>query len=124
MTDADSASTPGGGGDEPEKCPVCDNGENPTPGETPPYVDPPRVPQDDETFLGRGGHQRLKGKRTKGAQVYKRGKKLYHRDTLHEGKGAEIEVYRAKSKEHLHAVCAHCGTEKEGSKVNGRTTDP
>lgn len=130
MTNVDSAGGGGGGDDgdeeepEPEPCPVCGKGENPTPGETPAYVDPPRVPRDDETLLGRGGFNRLSGKRTKGAQVFKKGSTLYHRDTLHKGKGAEIETYRAKNKKHKGAICAHCGSDKEGSKVDGRKTDP
>ena len=112
---------------KPEKCPVCDQEKpgNPTPGQTPPYVDPPRVPQDKETLIGR---EKLEGaaggkKRTKGARVYKRGNGLVHRDTLHAGKGAELETYNARGDVHLGAICAHCGAHK-GKVDKKKKTDP
>ena len=111
--------------DQEEKCPVCDKGPNPTPGKTPEYVNPPRVPKDSETLIGREGLQaKGSGKRVKGAKVYRRGNTLVHRDTLHTGKGAEIEVYNSTGNTHLGAMCAHCGTMQPNSQVKGRTCDP
>ena len=87
--------------------------ENPTPGKVPPYADPQRVPLDSETLIGREGlSAKGKGKRVKGAKVYKRGGGLCHRDTLHKGKGAEIETYNKTGKTHKGAICAHCGASK------------
>lgn len=108
-----------------EKCPVCEHGNNPTPGDIPPYIDPPRIPMDNETLIGRENLERAgKGKRVKGANVYKRGKTLIHRDTFHPGKGAEIEVYNSTGKKHLGAICAHCGTEIEGKQDKMKKCDP
>ena len=104
-----------------EKCPVCGVGANPTPGETPPYVDPPRVPKAGETLIGREGLKPKAGfNAVKGARVFVRGKNLVHLDTLHKGKAAEIEVYNDKGSVHEGAMCAHCGAMKPDSKVKGR----
>jgi hypothetical protein len=120
-----AAGSGGKGKDEKEKCPVCGKADNPTPGQTPPYVNPPRVPLDSETLIGREKLSR-KGKnaRVKGANVYVRGGNLVHRDTLHTGKAAEIEVYDKTGNKHLGAMCAHCGTMKEDSAVGNRKCDP
>lgn len=108
-----------------KRCPVCGVGANPTPGAKPPYLDPPRVPLDNETLIGREGlSPKGKGARVKGAKVYVRGGTLVHRDTLHTGKSAEIEVYNSRGTEHLGAMCAHCGTMKPNSAVKGRKCDP
>ena len=99
--------------DEKEKCPVCDKGTNPTPGETPAYVTENRIPKDSETLIGREGLRAAgKGKRVKGAKVYHRAGGLIHRDTMHAGKGAELETYNKTGKTHKGAICAHCGTSK------------
>lgn len=98
--------------DEKEKCPVCDKGENPTPGEVPEYIDPPRVPLDRETLIGREKLIAKGNGRVKGAKIFSRGKGVCHRDTLHKGKGAEIEVYNKKGSTHIDAICAHCGAGK------------
>ncbi|HYO54575.1 PAAR-like domain-containing protein [Archangium sp.] len=119
----------GSGGKKQEEddrvCPVCGKDPNPTPGSKPPYLDPPRVPLDHETLIGREG-LKPKGKsaRVKGAKVYERGANLVHRDTLHTGKAAEIEVYNSRGTEHLGAMCAHCGTMKSDSAVKNRKCDP
>jgi hypothetical protein len=111
--------------EEKEKCPVCDKGDNPTPGQSPPYLNPPRVPLDSETLIGREGLSRKgKGARVKGANVFVRGGSLVHRDTLHVGKAAEIEVYDSTGNKHQGAMCAHCGTMKPDSKKKGRKCDP
>src|SRR5262249_2885278 len=112
----DKAPSGGGGGGEQkcEPCPVCGKGENPTPGEIPPYVTEQRLPDDDETLIGREGLPAKGGgkRRVKGAKIYIRGNTLVHRDTQHgstHGKGAELEVYNSTGKEHKGSICAHCG---------------
>ena len=99
-----------------EPCPVCGIKENPTPGITPPYVTQNRVPLDSETFppLNGPGYSRTKNI-VKGATVFRAPDGTYqHRDTLHRGKAAEIEVYDKNGK-HLYAKCPHCGAPKPGS---------
>jgi hypothetical protein len=100
--------------DKKEKCPVCDKSDpgNPTPGQKPPYLDPPRVPKDNETLIGREGLKQGKPAKVKGAKIYQRGNTLVHRDTLHAGKGAELETYNSRGTEHRGAICAHCGAHK------------
>jgi hypothetical protein len=51
-----------------------------------------RVPKDNETILGEKDFKRTK-KKVKGAVVYEKDGKFYHRDTLHKGKGSHLEVY-------------------------------
>ncbi|WP_206911734.1 T7SS effector LXG polymorphic toxin [Enterococcus sp. DIV0849a] len=51
-----------------------------------------RVPKDNETVLGEKDFKRTK-KKVKGAVVYEKDGKFYHRDTLHKGKGSHLEVY-------------------------------
>jgi hypothetical protein len=92
ITTSNHASTPGGPpanelekqqiprrvSDKEEKCPVCDKGPNPTPGKTPEYVNPPRVPKDNETLIGREGLQaKGSGKRVKGAKCIDAATRLY-----------------------------------------------
>ncbi|HYO54470.1 hypothetical protein [Archangium sp.] len=55
----------------------------------------------------------------KGACVYETPFDFRHLDTLHKGKGAEIETYD-KRHNHLGAICPHCGAYKPGSLVPGR----
>ena len=116
MTDSTSGANPPDDEEEkPKKCPVCGVGDDPTPDDPPPpYLDPPRVPKDSETLIGREGLKPAGGgnKRVKGARVYERGRGLVHRDTLHAGKGAELETYNSTGSEHRGAICAHCGTHK------------
>ena len=109
-----------------KKCPVCGVGDDPTPNAPPPpYLDPPRVPLDRETLIGREGLKRAGGggKRVKGATVYERGKGLVHRDTLHADAGAELETYNSTGSEHRGAICAHCGVSK-GKKDPKKKCDP
>jgi len=106
--------------DKPEPCPVCGGESNPTPGSKPDYLNPPQVPRDGQTLIGREGLAPKAGMSVKGAKVFIRGDTLVHRDTLHVGKAAEIEVYNSRGTTHLGAMCAHCGKMKPGSAVKGR----
>ncbi|WP_321386352.1 colicin E3/pyocin S6 family cytotoxin [uncultured Enterococcus sp.] len=58
-----------------------------------------RVPKDNETVLAEEDYKRT-SKKVKGAVVYEKDGKSYHRDTLHKGKGAHLEVYD-KARNHL-----------------------
>jgi ribosomal protein L32 len=122
MTDTSSSADPD---DEdppkPEPCPVCSVGTNPTPGEPPPaYLNPPRVPKDSETLIGRERLKKAGGgsKRMKGASVYERGNGLVHRDTLHTGKAAELETYNSTGQVHRGTICPHCGAHKGSDSVD------
>jgi uncharacterized protein RhaS with RHS repeats len=56
-----------------------------------------RVPLDSETILANKKKFTKTKVRVKGATVYKgNDKNYYHRDTLHTGVGAELEVYNKK----------------------------
>jgi hypothetical protein len=124
MTNIDSVGKPVKDLDKEDKCPVCDRGTNPTPGQTPKYVEENRVPIDKETLIGRENLVKVKNKGPKGAKVYRRGDNLVHRDTMHMGKDAEIEVYNKNGTEHLGAICAHCGRQKQGKKDKKKKCDP
>ncbi|GAB4211024.1 MAG: hypothetical protein OHK0022_45080 [Roseiflexaceae bacterium] len=87
-------------------------------GSDPAFVTENRVPRDSETFLAGGDYSRT-SIRVKGAVVYRGGDgNYYHRDTLHTGPIAEIEVYDAQG--------VHIGTKNPvtgewiGSAVAGR----
>jgi hypothetical protein len=69
-------------------------------GNKPKYVVENRVPKDHETVLN-GAEYKRTAKREKGATIYKKDKRHFHRDTLHEGKSAHIEVYNKTGKKHL-----------------------
>ncbi len=109
---------------EKEMCPVCGQAPNPTPGFQPAYVPDNRLPLDSETLPPLNSYTRTPY-RVKGARVWQRGDGTYiHRDTLHKGKGAELEVYDKRGK-WIKAICPHCGTERptsnppEGRKIPG-----
>ena len=51
-----------------------------------------RVPKDNETVLKEKEFKKTK-KKVKGAVVYEKDGKFYHRDTFHKGKGSHLEVY-------------------------------
>ncbi|WP_406501299.1 hypothetical protein OHA04_19400 [Streptomyces sp. NBC_01590] len=87
--------------------------------EEPAYVRENRVPQDNETVLADRARYQSTGRRKKGAIIY-RGTdgRYYHRDTLHRGKGAEIEVYDSAYK-HI-GTMSPSGTFDASGKVNGR----
>ncbi|SDW78032.1 Protein of unknown function [Marininema mesophilum] len=78
------------------------------------------VPTDSQTILGKGGFERVKGKRMKGAQVYKKGKFFYHRDTLHRGEGAHLEIYNSQGI-HMGKGDPLTGELIPGTAVSGRT---
>lgn len=53
--------------------------------------------------------------------MYRRPDGTYvHRDTLHRGKAAELELYNASGR-HIGTCCPHCGVLKPNSAVPGRT---
>jgi ribosomal protein L32 len=123
MTDSSSGADPPSDddGEKPKKCPTCGVGDDPTPKEPPPpYLDPPRVPKDSETLIGRERLKKAAGgsKRVKGATVYERGNGLVHRDTLHVGKAAELETYNSTGSVHRGTICPHCGTHKGDKSVD------
>jgi ssDNA-binding Zn-finger/Zn-ribbon topoisomerase 1 len=103
---------------EEEKCPVCGLLPNPVPGSKPAYLSPPRVPKDSETLPPLTAFKRT-SIIVKGARVYETPFDFRHLDTLHKGKGAEIETYD-KRHNHLGAICPQCGAFKPGSLVPGR----
>jgi hypothetical protein len=106
--------------DRRRKCPVCGKRADAMVSESPPYLpasSPPlgRVPLDNETILAGPEFQRQTGSRVKGAQVYSGpGGNLYHRDTLHIGNRAEIEMYNSRGTRHLGTVCPNCGQPLDG----------
>ena len=59
-----------------------------------------RVPNDYETILKSSKFTKTKLPKVKGAKVYKRDGKYYHRDTMHKGKSSHLEVYNKRG-EHL-----------------------
>jgi hypothetical protein len=62
----------------------------------PDFIKFDRVPRDSETILSTSGFIKTKVSRVKGAAIYKKGDRYYHRDTLHKGKGAHLEVYNSR----------------------------
>jgi hypothetical protein len=109
-------------GKGPQPCPVCGKGINPVRGFRPAYLDPEpegRPPQDDEVNPPMRMYRRT-GMRMLGATVFQRPDGSYiHRDTLHGGRGAELEVYD-KRKKHTGTICPNCGSPR-GGPVDGRT---
>ena len=61
-----------------------------------PYIRENRLPQDSETILSDGTFDKIGKVEPHGAQVYKKDKKYYYRDTLHFGKNAHLEVFDRK----------------------------
>ena len=61
-----------------------------------PYIRENRLPQDSETILSDGTFDKIGKVERHGAQVYKKDKKYYYRDTLHFGKDAHLEVFDRK----------------------------
>ena len=61
------------------------------------YENENRIPKDSETVLKNGSYSRTNYE-VKGAKVYQKGKYYYHRDTLHTGKSAHLEVYNKRGK--------------------------
>ena len=89
------------------------------PVQQPPYIQENRVPKDSETVLSDSGTYRRTNSRFKGATVYQDGDgNYYHRDTLHTGKGAEIETYDSQGN-HTGTITPD-GQPKDGP-VSGRT---
>jgi hypothetical protein len=82
--------------------------------------DDDKVPTDKQTVLSDKSKFARTGKQKKGAQIYK-GKdgKFYHRDTLHKGKGAELEVY-GKNGNHLGTASPKTGKIDTSKAVPGR----
>ena len=86
------------------------------------YIKENRVPRDNETVLGdQRNYTRMgKGYRVKGAAIYK-GKdgNYYHRDTLHTGIRAELEVYNSQGI-HIGVADPKTGKVIPGTAVCGR----
>lgn len=61
-----------------------------------PYIRENRLPKDSETILSDGTFDKIGKVEPHGAQVYKKDKKYYYRDTLHFGKKAHLEVFDRK----------------------------
>ena len=61
-----------------------------------PYIRENRLPKDSETILSDGTFDKIGKVEPHGAQVYKKDKKYYDRDTLHFGKKAHLEVFDRK----------------------------
>ena len=59
----------------------------------PAFIQQNRIPLDRETVLHSTHFKKTKITPVKGAQVYTKDNLFYHRDTLHRGKGAHLEVY-------------------------------
>ena len=72
-----------------------------------------RVPQDNETVL-KNGEYKATNKRVKGAKVYEKDGKYYHRDTLHKGKASHLEVYNKRGN-HLGEADPKTGILKPGT---------
>jgi hypothetical protein len=88
------------------------------------YVSENRVPQDRETVLGDRKKFSRTNIREKGASVYKGDDgKYYHRDTLHTGKGAELEVYNSRG-QHIGVADPLTGQIRPGSAIPGREIKP
>lgn len=64
----------------------------------PDYIKDNRVPLDHETILSSPKFIKTNIVEGKGSKVYKYDGKYYHRDTLHKGKGAHLEVYNYQGK--------------------------
>jgi len=64
----------------------------------PEFIRDNRVPIDKETILSCSSFEKTKITPVKGAQIYKKNQQFYHRDTLHKGKGAHLEVYNKNGK--------------------------
>ena len=62
----------------------------------PKFIQENRVPIDPETILKNIVFKKTKIPTVKGAQVYTKDNLFYHRDTLHRGKRAHLEVYNRK----------------------------
>ncbi|MCP3145319.1 hypothetical protein [Pyxidicoccus xibeiensis] len=85
----------------------------------PPYLSPPRGPKDAETLPPLTLFNRT-SLVVKGARVYQLPDGSHrHLDTLHKGRGAEIETYNGRG-HHMGAICPQCGALKPGSIVPGR----
>ncbi|OPX42613.1 cytotoxic [Ruminiclostridium hungatei] len=84
------------------------------------YIKENRVPKDNETVLKDKTSFTRTSSREKGATIYK-GKdgNYYHRDTLHKGKGAELEVYDSQGK-HIGTAEPLTGKLRPGTAVAGR----
>ena len=84
------------------------------------YIKENRVPKDNETVLKDKTSYTRTSSREKGATIYK-GKdgNYYHRDTLHKGKSAELEVYNSQGK-HIGTAEPLTGEFKPGTAVAGR----
>jgi len=72
-----------------------------------------RVPQDNETVL-KNGEYKATNKHVKGAKVYEKDGKYYHRDTLHKGKASHLEVYNKRGN-HLGEADPKTGILKPGT---------
>jgi hypothetical protein len=62
----------------------------------PKFIQENRIPIDKETILIHSNFRKTKIPPVKGAQVYTKDSLFYHRDTLHKGKRAHLEVYNKK----------------------------
>lgn len=85
----------------------------------PDFIKYNRVPIDRETILRSGGFQKTNTE-VKGARVYKKDGKFYHRDTLHKGEGAHLEVYN-KNGQHIGIADPLTGELIPDTAIKGRT---
>jgi hypothetical protein len=78
------------------------------------------TPSDKQTVLSQKDKFSKTGRYKKGAQIYK-GKdgKYYHRDTLHKGKSAELEVYNKKG-DHVGTANPKTGNINSNKAIPGR----
>jgi len=87
------------------------------------YIEEKRVPIDRETVLGDKDRFTRTNRRESGATVYKGSDgNNYHRDTLHVGEGAQLEVYNGRGV-HIGIADPLTGEIKPGTAVSGRRID-
>lgn len=84
----------------------------------PEFIRDNRVPLDHETILNSNMFEKT-SMQVKGARVYKKDGLFYHRDTLHRGKGAHLEVYNKQGK-HLGIADPITGELISGTDIKGR----
>lgn len=116
MANIDSVGITAAQQDEKKKCPNCEKGEVLKSVPDPPawFGPPPRAPKDNETIMGTSAFSatgKLRVGKGGAAKVFIQNSSGRHcyRDLFHKGKGAELEVFDKKGKNHLGTMCAMCG---------------
>lgn len=78
------------------------------------------MPKDGETILKDKSKYIRTSKREKGATIYKgKDDNYYHRDTLHTGRSAELEVYNSRGI-HIGTADPKTGVIQAGTAILGR----